>query len=195
MAGRGPCERIRQIIASGKTEIPRYALAFGPRWIEDERDGSFYRVYPNSDPAYSDHYPAFYFDEAGDAVLLERAPGEPRRARAEAGRASGPPCRARRGGEAAPRRGQAIGGDVTRVLVRIAKIIDDAVWENPEAIGPDRELFWPRALKLRSERIQDGKPVPIRVDHIKRRQRACGPGCTLLSVVQCANQSALPPAS
>ena len=54
-----------------------------------------------------------------------------------------------------------------RVLVRIAKIIDDAVWENPEAIGPDRELFWPRALKLRSERIQDGKPVPVRVDHVK----------------------------
>ena len=84
---------------------------------------------------------------------------------------------------------------MTRVLVRIAKIIDDAVWENPEAIGPDRELFWPRTLKLRSEKIQDGKPVPVRVDHIKRRQRACGPGCTLLAVVQCANQPALPPAS
>ena len=54
-----------------------------------------------------------------------------------------------------------------RVLVRIAKIVDDAVWENPEAVGPDRELFWPRALKLRSERIQDGKPVPVRVDHVK----------------------------
>lgn len=66
-------DRTRQIIASGKTEIPRSALSFGPRWIEDERDGSFYRRYPNGDPAYSDHCPAFYFDEAGAAVLLERA--------------------------------------------------------------------------------------------------------------------------
>jgi hypothetical protein len=66
-------ERTRQIIASGKTEIPRSALAVGPRWIEDERDGSFYRVYPNGDPAYSEHCPAFYIGEAGDAVLLERA--------------------------------------------------------------------------------------------------------------------------
>ena len=66
-------DRTRKIIASGKTEIPRSALAFGPRWIEDERDGSFYRVYPDADPAYSEHCPAFYFDETGNAVLLERA--------------------------------------------------------------------------------------------------------------------------
>jgi hypothetical protein len=66
-------DRTRQIIASGKTEIPRSALSCGPRWIEDTRDASYYRRYPNGDPAYSDHCPAFYFDEAGDAVLLERA--------------------------------------------------------------------------------------------------------------------------
>lgn len=66
-------DRTRKIIASGKTEIPRSALSFGPRWIEDGRDGSFYRMYPNGDPAYSGHCPAFYFNEAGDAVLLERA--------------------------------------------------------------------------------------------------------------------------
>lgn len=66
-------DRTRQIIASGKNEIPRTALAFGPRWIEDERDGSFYRVHPNADPAYSDHCPAYFFDENGSAVLLERA--------------------------------------------------------------------------------------------------------------------------
>lgn len=66
-------DRTRQIIASGKTEIPRSALSFGPRWIEDTRDGSYYRRYPNGDPAYSGHCPAFYFDEAGAAVLLERA--------------------------------------------------------------------------------------------------------------------------
>lgn len=66
-------QRTRQIVASGKTEIPRSALVFGPRWIEDERDGSFYRVHPNADPSYSDHCPAFFFSEAGDAVLLERA--------------------------------------------------------------------------------------------------------------------------
>ena len=33
-----------------------------------------YRVYPNADPAYPEHCQAFsYFDEAGNAVLVERA--------------------------------------------------------------------------------------------------------------------------
>jgi hypothetical protein len=58
---------------------------------------------------------------------------------------------------------------MTRVLVRIAKVIDDDVWENPKAVGANREVFWPQALKLRAERIRDGKPVPVRVDHIKTR--------------------------
>lgn len=57
------------------------------------------------------------------------------------------------------------GSAVTRVLVRIAKVIADDVWDDPEAIGPDRELFWPRALKLRPT----ATPVPVRVDHIKTR--------------------------
>jgi hypothetical protein len=56
-----------------------------------------------------------------------------------------------------------------RVLVRIAKVIDDDVWDDPESVGPGREVFWPRALKLRSERVQDGRSVPVRVDHIKTR--------------------------
>jgi hypothetical protein len=65
--------RTRQIVASGKTEIPRGALEFGSRWIEDTRTGESFRLYPNADPAYAGHCPAFYFDAAGDAVLLERA--------------------------------------------------------------------------------------------------------------------------
>ena len=65
--------RTRQIVASGKTEIPRGALEFGSRWIEDTRTGEFFRLYPNADPAYAGHCPAFNFDAAGDAVLLERA--------------------------------------------------------------------------------------------------------------------------
>lgn len=43
-------DRTRMIIASGKTEIPRSALAFWPRWIEDTRTGEFFRLYPNGDP-------------------------------------------------------------------------------------------------------------------------------------------------
>jgi len=66
-------DRNRAIIASGKTEIPRSALSFGPRWIEDERDGSFYRLYPNGDASYATHCPAYFVDSHGDAVLLERA--------------------------------------------------------------------------------------------------------------------------
>ena len=57
------------------------------------------------------------------------------------------------------------GSAVTRVLVWIAKVIADDVWDDPEAIGPDRELCWPRALKLRPT----ATPVPVRVDHIKTR--------------------------
>ena len=66
-------QRTRMIIASGKTEIPRSDLEFGPRWIEDTRTGEFFLPYPSGDPASSGHCPAFYFDDAGDAVLLERA--------------------------------------------------------------------------------------------------------------------------
>jgi hypothetical protein len=65
-------DRIRRVIASGKTELRRADLTFGRHWIEDT-DGNFWRVSPNADPAYSDHCPAYFFDEAGDAVLLERA--------------------------------------------------------------------------------------------------------------------------
>ena len=96
-------DRTRQIIASGKTEIPRSALQFGPRWLEDERDGSFYRLYPNADPAHSDHCPAFYFDEAGNAVLLERADPASRAALAER-RAAREARRAARDAEARARR-------------------------------------------------------------------------------------------
>ena len=71
-------DRTRKIIASGKQEIERSALSFGPRWIEDTRDGSFYRLYPNADPAYSGHCPAYFVAENGDAVLLERADPESR---------------------------------------------------------------------------------------------------------------------
>ena len=96
-------DRTRRIIASGKTEIPRSSLAVGPRWLEDERDGSFYRVYPNADPAYSDHCPAFYFDEAGNAVLLQRA--EPAsRTELEAKREARVARRAARDAEAKERR-------------------------------------------------------------------------------------------
>ena len=49
-------------------------------------------------------------------------------------------------------------------MIRIAKLVDDAVWENPEAVGAGREVFWPRALKLRP----NGQ-VPVRIDHIKTR--------------------------
>ena len=63
---------------------------------------------------------------------------------------------------------------MTKFLARIAKIVDDAVWDDPEAIGPDRQLFLPRALKLRSEKIQDGRPVLVRVDHVKDGSKDIG---------------------
>jgi len=63
---------------------------------------------------------------------------------------------------------------MTKVLVRIAKLVDDDVWANPEAVGAGRELFWSGALKLKSERIQDGKPVPVRINHVKDGTRDIG---------------------
>jgi hypothetical protein len=49
-------------------------------------------------------------------------------------------------------------------LVRIAKLVDDDVWNNPEAVWPARELFLPRALQLRPDYLGE---VPVRIDHIK----------------------------
>ena len=66
-------QRIARIVNSpDKTEIPRSQLVFGPRWIEHEPTGDFYREF-GGDAAYSDNAPVYYVTESGNAVLLERA--------------------------------------------------------------------------------------------------------------------------
>jgi hypothetical protein len=51
---------------------------------------------------------------------------------------------------------------MTEALVRIARLIDDHVWNNPESVGSGRELYWGGALKL-------NPGAPVRIDHIKTR--------------------------
>ncbi len=99
-------ERIRGIVSSGKTEIPRSELEFGRRWITHEPTGAFFRVW-DGDPQFAgDDVPAYFVNDAGDPILLERAtnPGSRADLRRHAGRQA--ERRAAREAEIAQRRAQ-----------------------------------------------------------------------------------------
>jgi hypothetical protein len=109
-------DRIRRVIASGKTELRRADLTFGRHWIEDT-DGNFWRVSPNADPAYSDHCPAYFFDEAGGRCPPRaRRPGVQGGARAETRRHRRTTRRTRRRSTAAPRAEEGAQPPMTRYL-------------------------------------------------------------------------------
>ena len=94
----------RRIIASDKREIARANLDFsGRHWIEDTRTGEFFRVFGSVDSFYAGHCPAYYIDENGNAVLLERA-DPPSRDDLAKRRAVRDACRAARDAEPKERR-------------------------------------------------------------------------------------------
>ena len=99
-------QRIRGIVSSGKTEIPRSELEFGRRWITHEPTGAFYRVW-DGDPQFAGaDVPAYFVNETGDPILLERATNPGSRADLEDMRAAKQERRAAREAEIAQRRAQ-----------------------------------------------------------------------------------------
>ena len=53
-----------RLIINTKQEIPRSDLVFGRHWIEDRRDGSFYRAWAG-DPQLSSHMPGLLRERGG----------------------------------------------------------------------------------------------------------------------------------
>jgi hypothetical protein len=78
-------ERIRQIVTSAKTEIPRSEVVFERFWIEHEPSGDFYCPFAG-DPEFADDVPAYYVAASGEPIMLQRTHNPANRAELEQSR-------------------------------------------------------------------------------------------------------------